>query len=112
MIYKIGNVDDLESIAFDNDNAKELCTHYVSILSSEYGTHRNVDTDNGGYILYVTSGTSTDEIKTFFDYTQNLVELVDLKGGICAAVYILSCDYGVVTVMSLADMPPEILKEI
>ena len=110
MIYKIGTLYETESIAFENETAKEIVRYYASILSTEYGENRNVDTDDGGYILYATQGTDGESIKALFDYTQNIAEFVDVKNDICSAVYILSSDYGVVIVMSLVDTPPEILK--
>ena len=112
MIYKIGSVADMQNIAFENDTIKQTVYHYTSVLTAEYGANRNVDTDDGGYILYATMGTTAEEIKAFFDYTQNIVEFVEVQDGVCSALYILSSDYGVVIIMSLADTPPEILKEI
>lgn len=112
MVYKIGTIADMDSIAFENDNIKQTVYHYVSILTYEYGADRNIETDDGGYVLYATMGTTAEEIKAFFDYTANLVEFVDVKDGVCSALYILSSDYGVVIITSLADTPPEILKEI
>lgn len=112
MIYKIGSTDDMQKIVFDSTDAKELVYHYASILTYEYGANRNVDSDDGGYILYATSGTTIKEMKTFFDYTGYEVELATQKGGVCSALYILSSDYAVVIVMSVNDAPPEILKEI
>ncbi len=112
MIYKIGSVPDMDSIVFENDTEKQVVYHYANILTTEYGADRNVDKDDGGYILYAPSGTKASEIKTFFKYDENIAEFVDIQDGICSAVYILSSDYGVVLVMSLADTPPEILKEM
>lgn len=112
MIYKIGSTADMQNIAFESDNSKQLVYHYARILTNEYGADRNVDTDDGGYILYCTSGTTAEAIKSFFDYTENCVELVHQQGDTCSALFILSSDYGVVIITSLADTPPEILKEI
>ena len=112
MIYKIGTVADMKSIVLEDNIAKQAVYKYATILTEEYGANRNVDKDDGGYILYATPGTKADDLKKLFDYTQNIVEFVDVDGGVCSAVYILSSDFGVVIVMSLADAPPEILKEI
>lgn len=112
MIYKIGTIADMDSIVFESDDVKQLVYHYARILTEEYGADRNVDTDDGGYILYATMGTNAKEIKTFFDYTSNLVEFVEVDGELCAALYMLSSDYGVVIIISLVDAPPEILNEI
>lgn len=112
MIYKIGTIDDMRKIVFDSEDARELTYHYARILTYEYGADRNIDTDDGGYILYGTSGTTAEAIKSFFDYTQYEAELVHQQGDTCSALFILSSDYGVVIITSLADTPPEILKEI
>ena len=111
MVYKIGNASDLESIPIE-EGAKGLLYRYASILSDEYGENRNVDTDLGGYVLFAVPGTPAEEIKASFDYTKNAVEYAETSGSACALVYILSSDYGVVIVMSTADAPEEMQKEI
>ena len=110
MIYKIGTVADLERIAFKNDAAKQMVCRYTSILTEEYGADRDVDANLGGYILYATDGTDTEEIKAVFDYSVLLPEYVDICEKVCVAVFVISDDYGVVIVMSAADAPHEILK--
>ena len=112
MVYKIGNVSDLARIPISSDKAREILYHFAKVLTTEYGGDRNVDTDDGGYILYALPGTSDDEIKERFDYTQNIIEYGEAFEDVCYAVYILSADYGVVIVMSTSDIPEEILKEI
>lgn len=86
--------------------------HYASVLSVEYGEGRDVDKDLGGYILYALPGTTAEEIKAYFDYTQNEIDIVDSNGKFCSALYILGDDYGVVIVMSTEDAPEEINKEL
>lgn len=112
MVYKIGNVSDLAKIPMVSDKAKEILYHFARVLTTEYGKDRNNDTDDGGYILYALPGTDVKEIKDRFDYTQNILEYGEAFEDVCYAVYILAQDYGVVIVMSTADMPEEILKEI
>lgn len=74
MIYRIGSVDDTQKVAFDSDTAKQIVRFHADILTSEYGADRNIDTNDDGYILYATMGTTSEEIKPLFDYTKNLVE--------------------------------------
>ena len=112
MVYKIGNVSDLTKIPIGSDKAKEILYHFAKVLTTEYGEDRNVDTDDGGYILYALPGTDVKKIKDRFDYTQNILEYGEAFEDVCYAVYILAQDYGVVIVMSTADMSDEILKEI
>ena len=111
MIYKIGGLSDLEKIPIVEE-AKEFLYYYANILSTEYGEDRNIDNDIGGYILYALPGATVDEIKAYFDYTQNVAEYVDSNGSICVAVYITGNDYGIIIVMSIDDAPQETLKEI
>ena len=112
MVYKIGNVSDLAKIPIASDKAKEILYHFARVLTTEYGGDRNVDTDDGGYILYALPGASDDEIKERFDYTQNILEYGEAFEDVCYVVYILAQDYGVVIVMSVEDAPDEIKKEI
>ena len=112
MVYKIGNVSDLSKIPIADDKAKEILYHFAKVMTTEYGEGRSIDTDDGGYILYALPGTDAKEIKERFDYTQNIIEHGEAFEDACYAVYILAQDYGVVIVMSTADAPEEIIKEI
>ena len=112
MIYKIGNTSDLSKIPIPNKDAEEPLKFYANILTETYGANRDLDKEDGGFILYALPNTPCEEIKAQFDYTQHLVEFVDVWGEVCSAVYILSQDYGVVIVVSTKDAPAEILKEI
>jgi hypothetical protein len=112
MVYKFGNISDVASIPFAHEKACEICTQYARVLTTEYGEDRNIDTSDGGYILYATPGTSNEEIKAYFDHSKYTVEYVDVFGEVCSALYLLSNDYGVVIVMSVADAPMEIKKEM
>ena len=112
MVHKIGNTMDLENIPITDSTALRYVRFYAEILTDSYGADRNIDTDNGGYILYATPDTDIEEIKSFFDFTQHIAEHAEICGNIYTAVYILSSDYGVVIVMSATDLPPEILNQI
>ena len=112
MVYKIGNISDLASIAISDSKAYELLSQYARLLSYEYGEDRNVDTDDGGYVLYATPGSSSEDIKAYFDYTKHVVESADRFGSLVVAMYILHNEYVVLIVMSEDDAPAEIIKEI
>lgn len=111
-VYKIGNIGDLTDLSIENKSVLQLLRQYATILTTEYGADRNINTDDGGYILYATPDATTEDIKACFDYTCHTVEYVDKLEEVCSAVYLLSNDYGVVIVMMIANAPPEILKEI
>ena len=112
MIYKIGNVSDLDIIPLIDDTALELLYHYARVLSTEYGESRNLDEDDGGYVLYCPPGTRTEEIKDYFDYTKHCVESVDRLGNLLAATYILHNEFAVTIILSAEDAPTEIIKGI
>ena len=112
MVYKIGNLADLETLPLINDVALELLCHHASVLTYEYGENRNIDNSNGGYILYAVPGTDAEELKAFFDVSEHTAEYVNKYGNLCEAVYLLNNDYAVVIVMSIADAPTGILNEI
>ena len=112
MVYKIGNVSDLENIPTADENTFELLCHYARVLTHEYGENRNVDTDGGGYILFAPSGTSREEIKVYFDYTKHTVESVDRYGSLIVAMYILHNEFVITLIMSADDAPIEIINEI
>ena len=112
MVYKIGNISDLESIAITDENAYTLLSQYARLLSYEYGEDRNVDLSDGGFVLYATPGTNSEDIKAYFDYSKHTVESVDRFGSLVVAMYILHNEYVVLIVMSEDDAPTEIIKEI
>ena len=112
MVYKIGNISDLESIAITDANAYALLSQYARLLSYEYGEDRNIDTDDGGYVLYATPGTNSEDIKAYFDYSKHTLESADRFGSLVVAMYVLHNEFVVLIVMSEADAPAEIIKEI
>ena len=111
MVYKIGTVSEIATIPIAEDKAKEWIYHFTQILDGEYGAERNIDSV-GGYVIYAPEGASAEEIKDIFDYTECLIELSDIVGDACYAMYLLGDDYGVVIVASIDAMPVGILKEI
>ena len=112
MVYKIGNVSDLESIPITDSLTYDLLYHYARVLTYEYGEDRNVDTDDGGYILYAPPGTNTEDIKAYFDYTKHTVESVDRFSSLISAMYILHNEFVITIIMSSDDAPIELIKEI
>ena len=111
MVYKIGNLADLANLPLIDDTALELLCHHARVLETEYGNDRGENSD-GGYILFASSGTNAAELEPFFDVSVHTPEHVDRYGNLCEAVYLLNNDYAIVIIMSVADAPTEILKEI
>ena len=112
MVYKLGHVADLERLTIADEVTRNNLVELLQILDSEYGDDRNIDEDDGGYVLYVTPGTNPEEIKAFFDYSAHEIEYVNrfLKAQppICTAFYILNNEFVVTIVMSITDAPNEI----
>lgn len=115
MVYKLANISDLASLPPVDKRTWNMLYEFTSILTHEYGVERNVDNDDGGCVLYATPGTSGEEVKAMFDYSVHTVEYVnrDMKASppLCAAMFILSNEFAVVIVMSIADAPVEIVNE-
>ena len=110
MVYKIGNVSDLEELPQLEDTALELLYHYASVLTHEYGENRNIDTEDGGFVLYATSGTCAEDIKPFFDFSKAVAESVDRYGELVVAMFLLNNEYAVTIVMSASDAPQEFIN--
>lgn len=112
MIYKMGNISDLDILPMLDDTTLELLHHHARVLTHEYGQERNINEDDGGYVLFAPSGTSREELKAFFDISAHTPECVNTYGSLCEAIYLLNNDFAVVIIMSIADAPTEILNEI
>ena len=114
MVYKLANVGDIQNIPVPDQRTYNVLYELTSVLTNEYGTGRDVDADDGGYVLYAVPGTPCEEVKAWFDYTAHPIEYVnrELKAvsPLCIAMYILSNEYAVVIVMSIADAPKEITE--
>ena len=112
MVYKIGNIKDLDALPPTDESAKAMLYHYASVLSSEYGEDRDVDRCDGGYILYIAPHAEDQEVKTYFDYSLRRMEYADRYGDMCCAVFLLNNEYAVIMVARLCDMPAEITKDL
>ena len=108
MIYKLGNVSDLERLPYADPVTMRNLYELTSVLTNEYGADRNVDNDDGGFVLYAMPGTSAEDIKDCFDYTKHTVEYANRDHDICCAFYIINNEFTVVIVMSISDAPSEI----
>lgn len=108
MVYKIGNMKDLARLPITDENTMKNLIEFTKVLSQEYGEDRDIDHDDGGYVLYAPKGTDCEEFKEYFDYSKNEIECVNRCGDICCAMYLLTNEYAVVIVMSISDAPMEI----
>ena len=116
MIHKIGRIKDLDTVSTIEPSVRSVLSDYVKVFDCMYGKNRDVDKDLGGYVLYAESGSTPEDVKTVFDYTDSIPEYMDhvpiSQGTVYIACYILSSDYAVVLVGYDKDCPPELLKQI
>ena len=116
MIYKIVFFRDIVSIKDIPSGVRTIIEQYVRTISAYYGENRNIDNDDGGYLLYLTPGTPMESVKEFFDYTSHPPEYLtlhqDVTPPLCAAHYVLNNEYTVTILLSPEDMPIEYLKEL
>ena len=96
MVYNLGNTSALASLPSTDPVTLQNLYELTSVLTNEYGDDRNIDTDDGGFVLYAPPGTPAKEVKASFDYT------------ICCAFYLLNNEFAVTIVMSITDAPIEI----
>ena len=112
MVYKLGNLKDLESLPPMDEVTYSTLFEFTSVLTNEYGADRDINNDDGGYVLYATPGTDAEEVKVMFDYSAHTIEYVNrtlqADPPICSALFLLNNDYAVVIVMSIADASKEI----
>ena len=113
MIYKIGNVKDVDKIPNLTENVRSILLEKANILTTEYGEDRDVDNDYGGYILFATKGTALEEIKAVFDYKEYTPEFTETyEPDISATTYITSTEFGVVLIIHFDDAPDVIRNSI
>ena len=116
MVYKIGNIRDMAFLPLQDDEVRQVIYQQARILSDEYGEYRDVDKDDGGYILYVKPGTSPQDIKNSFDYSKATPEQVDvIETSTCklySALYLPNNEYSITIIMHESDAPKEILEEV
>lgn len=112
MVYKLGNLKDLESLPAMDKITYGVLWEFTSVLTNEYGEDRDIDNDDGGFVLYATPGTSPEEVKNYFNYDKYTLEYVNrtlqADPPICSALYLLNNDYAIVLVFSLDDCPHQI----
>ena len=103
MILKIGTLKDL-----DRDKEKmpeEVFRHLrysIELLEENYGAERDIDHDDGGYVLFFDSLDALEKIRTMgmLDLTYHVPEWVDriktAKEDYGAALYLTSNDFGII----------------
>ena len=114
MIHKLGHLRDLDNIVVEDEAILKDLTEFLSVLDNEYGESRNIDVDDGGYVLFCDVETSLDELaevfnfKAVFDWSGNIKSKIPY----CSTMYFLNNEFAVVLVMAIQDTPDYIKNEI
>ena len=110
MVYKLGKVEDMNKLPIIESTLHEYIKYLLLVLDTEYGTDRDIDISDGGYVVFVTGNTSDDEITEVFDFKNHSVEYVEIGETYSTAVYLLNNEYTVMLIMPTNELPDE-LKE-
>ena len=108
MVYKLGTAGDMSTLASVTVPAavRRALMEDLAILDREYGTERNIDTSDGGFLLYCTPGTKPTEVKSFFDPGKHIPEWAEPVRGEPAytmALYLLNNDFAVELIVATQD---------
>ena len=108
MVFKLGTVEDMKMLPQLESNLHDYIKYLLLVLDTEYGTDRDIDISDGGYVVFVTANTSDDEITEVFDYTKHTVEYVEVGEPYSTAVYLLNNEYTIMLIMPTEELPEEL----
>ena len=104
MVYKLGHEAEIGNLPFPvSGKLYDNLSEFLLVLDNEYGVDRNVEQDDGGYVLFCTPGTTEGEIQryfTFFGLVPEWVTDIPHQPEYCASLYFLHEDYAVVLVQA------------
>jgi len=67
MVYKLGHEAEIGSLPFKvSGKLYDDLFEFLIVLDNEYGADRDVEQDDGGYVLFCTPGTTDSEIQRYF----------------------------------------------
>ena len=102
MVYKLGHEAEIGSLPFlITGKLYDNLFEFLIVLDNEYGTDRDVERDDGGYVLFCTPGTTDSEIQRYFAFSglvPDCVNSISHDPEYCASVYFLRDDYAVVPI--------------
>ena len=108
MVYKLGTIDDMKMLPQLEPNLRDYIKYLLLVLDTEYGTDRDIDNNDGGYVVFVTGNTSDYEITEVFDFKNHSVEYVEIGETYSTAVYLLNNEYTVMLIMPTDELPEEL----
>jgi len=110
MVYKLGRVEDMNKLPIIESTIHEYIKYLLLVLDTEYGTDRDIDSNDGGYVVFITENTAKEEVIEVFDYKNHNVEYIEIGETYSTAVYLLNNEYTVMLIMPTNELPDE-LKE-
>ena len=112
MVFKLGHEREMEALPFPvTGRLYDDLFEFLIVLGNEYGVERDIDREDGGFVLFCTPGTSRKDIREYFAYEQHTPEwAVRIKNDpeYCEALYIPRDEYAIVLILASADAPDEI----
>ena len=108
MIYKLGHPKDLRNLMITELKVVPLMQAILTVLDEEYGADRDIDEDDGGYVIYASRGTKEEELKAAFDFSTKIWEDVEYHGNLVEIIYLLNNEYSVTLVMAVEDLPEDL----
>lgn len=112
MVYKLVDNSDLLKLPLVDANTRSILQELTTMLTDTYGSARDGDCDDGGFVLYVEPGSTPEEIKSYFDYTGYIAEYITCEDDstLCTAMYIRNNENAVVILINEEDLPAD-MKE-
>lgn len=107
-MLKIGHLYEMYRLHRLPKEVLQVVSEAVTILDCEYGENRNIDTDDGGYVLILEHERDLEDLKTInIDIYSDIPEYVDVitcgDGRIFASVLVLLAnDMGIVVIMPIS----------
>jgi len=108
MVFKLGTIDDMKMLPQLEPSLRDYIKYLLLVLDTEYGIDRDIDNNDGGYVVFVTEDTPMNEIKEAFDYTKHTVEYVEIGEAYSTAVYLFNNEYTVMLIMPTEELPEEL----
>lgn len=98
MVYKLAHEAEISSLPFPvSGKLYDGLLEFLLVLDNEYRADRNVEQDDGGYVLFCTPGTTDSEIQRYFNFN-GLMTSISHDPDYCASAYFLRDDYVVMLV--------------
>ena len=115
MVYKLGNIADMSKLPSVDEKITKVILDNLNILEENYGKDRDINEDDGGYILYAEPKTMVNEVLSYFDYEEYLPEFVlriDSTPPYCKSLYLTSDEFGIIILTAMDDTPEDVLEEM